>query len=336
MTTEDIASAFLNSIHRPPVETSLPDLLKGGHFRRAAEAALTAILQSPPTAAEHIFQLLYTRLACLVLIHRPDIAAAEALPLVELSARNLPGAQDIVDLVPWELRLLLVRVQSIGAADGGRRSIMALYALAGEVRANLRLARKDDDESEIDLWRSRLCEVGLRVCDALVEMGELETATRHLDTLTDVDSDELAYRKALLRLRVGDVAGSERCAQKLKDDIKRKCLEALLRVADGDHEDAVAKWQALIDDHPDHEQFAFNAAVSLLYTGHIAAARDLLEDQAKNMSMSPTLLFNVSTVYELCTERATEKKTALIQQAAARQPDPASGGWERATFDFKL
>lgn len=318
------------------MEASLTDLLSGGHFRRAAEAALRAILQSPPTAAERIFPLLYIRLACLVLIQRSDIAAAEALSLVELSSRNIPGAQDIIDLVPWELRLLLVRLQSIRAADGGRRGIMALYALAGEVKSNLRLARKDHDDFQIDLWNNRLSEVGLRVCDALAEMGELETAARHLETLTEANTDEVAYRKVLLQIRLGDVSGASRYAQTLQDHAKREGLEALLQVADGNHEDAVAKWRALMDQYPDHDHFALNAAVSLLYTGHIAAARDLLEDLARNRLISPTLLFNLSTVYELCTERAPEKKTTLIQQVAARQPSPAHGGWEHAAFDFKL
>ncbi|KAI5360826.1 Putative tetratricopeptide-like helical domain superfamily [Septoria linicola] len=336
VTTEDIPNAYINSQHRPPVESSLSELVQGGHFRRAAEAALRALLQSPPTAAEQIFQLLYTRLACLVLISRPDIAAAEAIPLIGLTSRGAPGSHEVVELIPWDLRILLVRLQSIGAADSGRRGIMALYALASEVRANIRLARRDEDAADVELWNARLHDLGLRVCDALVERGELETATKHLETLTDVDADELAYRKALLRLRVGDIAGTRQCAKQLQDDARRKTFEALLEVADGKHENAVTIWKALIEEYPGHEQFALNAAVSLFYTGHIAAAGDMLESLAQEVPAFPTLLFNLSTIYELCTERAPEKKLALVQQAASRQPGPATGGWEHATFEFKL
>lgn len=310
--------------------------MQGGHFRRAAEKSLTDLLASPPDAAEQILQLLYTRLACLTLISRPDVAAQEAIPLIDLLARSSSLGVDILPLVPWELRLLLVRLQSIGAADGGRRGIMALYALAGEVRTNLRTVQESGDDAIAATWAERLRDLGLRVCDALVEMGELETAIRHLDGLSDVDADELAYRKALLRLRVGDVSGAKRSASSMTDETRMKGFEAMLEVADGDYATAVKSWQTLVAEHPDNELFAQNAAVSLLYTGHITSARDVFEDLASPMPMFPTLLFNLSTVYELCSERAPERKTALTEQAAAKAPGPQSGGWERATFEFKL
>ncbi|EME88621.1 uncharacterized protein MYCFIDRAFT_35112, partial [Pseudocercospora fijiensis CIRAD86] len=334
--TEDVPTAFLYSSQRPAPHATLPDLLQGGHFRRAADASLKAIYQCRPDAADKILTLLYTRLACLILISRPDLAAAEAVPLTDVLVRNTPAAQDLIPLIPWHLRLLLVRLQSIGAADGGRRGIMALYALAAEVRCNLKSAQAAENESETALWSDRLQDLGLRVCDALVEMGELETATRHLDTLVNVEADELAYRKALLRMRVGDVEGAKRSASKMLDEKRKRGFEALLQVADGHYDDALRSWQSLLTEYPGHEMFALNAAVSLLYTGHITSARDVLEDLAEELPMFPTLLFNLATVYELCTERAAERKTSLAIQAAARTPGPESGGWERATFEFKL
>lgn len=326
----------MSSTNRPPGDTSLPDLLQAGHFRRAAETALRALYQTPSSASEKLLELLYTRLACLVLISRPDVAAAEAVPLIDLLARNPPGTRDLIDILPWHLRLLLVRLQSMGAVDGGRRGIMALYALAGEVRASLRQAQCKGDSSAVDKWRERLQDLSLRVCDALVEMGELETASRHLDTLSGVDAQELAYRRALLRLRVGDVVGARSCVDALQDDMKKRGFEALLQVGDGDYSSAVTSWQGLAADYPNHEDFVLNAAVSLLYTGHMASARRMLEDASQRFPMFPTLLFNLSTVYELCTERALERKTALAHQIASRKPAPDSGGWERATFEFKL
>ncbi|KXT10882.1 hypothetical protein AC579_9851 [Pseudocercospora musae] len=322
ITTGDIPSVFLNSSLTPPPHASLPHLVQRGHFRRAADASLQAIFHCTPDDADKILGLLYTRLACLILISRPDLAAAEAVPLTDFLARNTAAAQDLIPLIPWHLRLLLVRLQSIGAADGGRRGIMALYALAGEVRCNLRSAQAAPE------WSDRLQDLGLRVCDALVEMGELETATRHLDTLTNVEPDELAYRKALLRMRVGDVEGAKRSASGMLDENRKRAFEALLQVADGDYEHAVRSWQSLLTHSPGHEMFALNAAVSLLYTGHITSARDVLEHLAHHLPMFPTLLFNLATVYELCTERAAERKTSLAMQAAAREPGPESGGWE--------
>ncbi|KAK4547740.1 hypothetical protein LTR36_000698 [Oleoguttula mirabilis] len=332
--TEDVAPAFLASEQQSPPGTPLPDLLQHGHFRRAADTAATDLLQCTPNDAESIFQLLYTRLACLILLSRPDLAAQEAAPLSDLLARNLPGAKDVVQVIPWELRLLLVRLQSIGATDGGRRGIMALYGLGVEVRAHLKQAT--GDEARRAVWATRLRDLGLRVADALVEMGELETAQRHLDTLTDVDADEIAYRKALLRVRVGDVTGARGCVGMMRDEGRKAAFDVLLQVADGDFSDAADNWQELAEQRSGHALVANNVAVCLLYTGHIDTSRRVLEEASAKLPGFPALLFNLSTIYELCTERAADLKTSLAHTMAAKTPQPDSGGWEKTTLDFKL
>ncbi|KAF2764192.1 hypothetical protein EJ03DRAFT_356003 [Teratosphaeria nubilosa] len=332
--TDEIHPAFLNSPQKPPLDTPLPDLLQAGHFRRAADAATRSLLKCDPADAQTILHLLYTRLACLILISRPDIAVQEAVPLTEILARNLPGAKDLVPLIPWELRLILVRMQSIGAADGGRRGVMALYVLAAEVRSNLKQAQGDNDASEIQIWETRLQDLGLRVADALVEMGELETANRHLDTLTDVAADEIAYRKALLRVRVGDVSGAQQSVARLQG-ARKSALAALLEAAQGDYRTAEETWRALVK-KPESALAANNLAVLLLYTGDIDQARQTFENIIEASPGFAGALFNVATVYELCTERANGPKGELAQRLAAKTPSPESGGWEKVNFDFKL
>ena len=336
LSTDDISDSFLNSENQPAVATPLVDLIQQGHFRRAAGTAVQNLLQSPSDDVDQIFQLLYTRFACLVLISRADLASHEAATLTDFIARNAPGAQEIVPLIPWELRLLLVRLQSIVATDGGRRGVMSLYALAAEVRLRINEAKNAGNTNELSTWSDRLPDLGLRVADTLVEMGELETATRHLDSLADVDADESAYRKALLRLRVGDATGARRCMDAIQDAKVQMSLAALLKAADGDFATAVDEWQSLVEQHPDHVLFASNLAVGLLYTGKISRAREVFEELAHQLPAFPGMLFNTATVYELCTERAVERKVEFARSIAAKAPVPDSGGWERANFDFKL
>ncbi|KAK3640720.1 hypothetical protein LTR56_004424 [Elasticomyces elasticus] len=292
--TEDISPPFLSSDQQPPPDTPLTVLLDRGHFRRAAEMSVTALLQS----------------------------------------RSPPSATDLVPLIPWELRLVLVRLQSLATTDGGRRGVMALYALAGEARARHRQAHASGNEHERDVWAGRLRDLGLRVADALVEMGELETANRHLDGLSDVDADQVAYRKAVLRLRVGDVAGARGFVDKLDHDSRRATLEVLLKIADG--KDAVASWQNLLEEHPDDALLANNLAVSMLYAGRITDARDLLQSTLNRSAAFASILFNINTIYELCSERAVDHKMELAQTLAEKGSTAASGGWERAGFEFKL
>lgn len=371
--TDEIPNIFLNSSHRPPPDASLPALLSGGHYRRAADLTVRLITTSQPDAAIRILTLFHTRLACLVLLSRPEFALQEALPLIELLPQPHPAAHAIVSQIPWPLRLLLARLQTIGAADGGRRGIMALYALTAEARAALREERNgDNDPVVLALWTTRLEDLGLRVCDALVEMGELETAVRHLDglahaTATSTNDASLTqehdsklhpphaelinYRKALLRLRVGNIAGAQSCVDLLPSSSPQYgTLRALLAVAEGDYEAADAAWQALrgassTTSEQHTELYAQNAAVAKLYMGRIIETKGVLEgllgipgreESEIVTSFFPALGFNLATVYELCNERAADKKSELIKVVAEKAARPECGGWERAGWEFKL
>jgi tetratricopeptide (TPR) repeat protein len=337
--TNEIAPGFADSKHQPPLGASLESLIQAGHLRRAAETALTELLSSSVGDANRIFKLLYTRLACLVVISRPDLAADEAVPLTEFLARNTPDAKDISPLVPWELRLLLVRLQSIAASDDGRRAIMSLYALASEVRSHLSDAKAEDDQAAVQAWSARLRDIGLRVADTLVEAGELETAARHLTTLSGISPDVLNSRKALLSLRTGDLLSAQESLDKMTPGLSKEIHQALLQTTEGDFAKAVEAWRGLAEQHPDNELLGQNLSACLLYTGHITEARSILEGIVRDTPAFPALLFNLSTVYELCTNRAVERKTGLSQFLAQRAPPTTtamSGGWERTNADFKL
>jgi tetratricopeptide (TPR) repeat protein len=336
--SDEVAPGFADSKHQPPLGASLESLIQAGHFRRAAETALIDLLSSSASDANRIFKLLYTRLACLVVISRPELAADESVPLTEFLNRNTPDAKDILPLVPWELRLLLVRLQSIAASDDGRRAIMSLYALASEVRSHLSDAKADNDQTSVQAWSERLSDLGLRVADTLVETGELETAARHLDTLSGIPPDVINSRKALLSLRTGDLGSAEESLAKMTPGLSKYIHQALLQTTEGDFTKAVEAWRQLAEQHPDNELLGQNLSACLLYTGHITEARSVLEGIVRDTPAFPALLFNLSTVYELCTNRAVERKTGLSHFLAQRSPPAAAmnGGWERTNADFKL
>lgn len=222
ITHDEIPQSFLKSARQPVLGTPLADLLQGGHFRRAAETALDDLLHTSLSHPDQLLQLLYCRLACLVLIGRLDFAADEAVTLYDFLNSNASDAREALGYVPWELRVLLARLQLFSAQDGGRRGVMALYTLANDVRLHIRAAREPET---ITLWQQRLKEIGWRVADALVEMGELETAARHLDSLQDDNQDEILARKALLHIHTGNIGAARSCVDKLSDEHIRLVLE---------------------------------------------------------------------------------------------------------------
>ena len=109
-----------------------------------------------------------------------------------------------------------------------------------------------------------------------------------------------------------------------------------MQVANGNFSEATQKWQSLNDEDSENALFASNLAVGLLYTGKISQARRTFEQIAEELPTFPGMLFNLGTVYELCTEHALERKNDLVGRVAAKTPSAVSGGWERSNFEFKL
>ncbi|KAL8359461.1 hypothetical protein RB601_007828 [Gaeumannomyces tritici] len=246
-------------------------------------------------------------------------------------------------LVPWELRVLAVRLQSLGFGDP-RRSVMSYYELAREARARLARATANHDNSARELWRGRLAELGLRVAGALVEMDDLSGAAAHLASLPVVQNgtSRLATARALLWLHLGDVDAARACVNAGReggpsfapDSSRDKVISALCDMADGDYESALATWTDLREELPRDEMVGVNTAVCLLYVGRMEQGRAILEEMVDSGHSSHTLLFNLTTMYELCTERAKDEKQRLAERVAALEP--SLKGWEKTNADFKL
>lgn len=49
---------------------------------------------------------------------------------------------------------------------------------------------------------------------------------------------------------------------------------------------------------------------------------------------SHTLLFNLTTMYELCTDRSRSLKAGLVEKMVSQKA--TAQGWEKSNADFKL
>ncbi|KAL7628034.1 hypothetical protein AAE478_002230 [Parahypoxylon ruwenzoriense] len=352
-----VPAPFRNNLSRQPApETPIPELLRLGHFRAAAIAAVQALTSSAgPTDHARIFELFYVRLACLCLINATPLAANESKALEDLNSAFYLDPLTGEHLVPWELRVLGVRLQAIGFGDP-RRAVMSYYELAREARAHVARAtsRKEGDHSAAELWKRRLKELGVKVAGALVEMDDLAGAAEHLATLGDGDKDasqqpfkeadggddgRLAMSRALLWLHLGDVEAARRSVSGGKEgETGEQIIDALADMADGEYSSALQKWKALGDAMEENgvhdEMVGVNLAVCLLYTGKMVEARDILEGLIDAGQSSHTLLFNLTTMYELCTDRHKNLKIQLAERMASEEPTPQ--GWEKTNADFKL
>jgi len=225
-----------------------------------------------------------------------------------------------------------------------RKGIMGYYELARECREQISVPGSSAEDKTA--WRIRLRDTGIRVANVLIEMGELEGAGRHLETLSSTpntgnspEAREVLVMEALVWLRVGDVAAARSCLRAAtaakEDELADGTLAALLHVANGEYTAAVAAFSALHSTFPDDAMVVQNLAVSLLYTGRISEAKKMLAELVDESPPFHSMVFNLSTIYELCTERNREKKLELADKVAKRKGD-GSVGWEFSNPDFKL
>lgn len=290
--------------------------------------------------------------------------------------------------MPWELRVLAVRLQGMGFNDA-RRGVMGYFDLARDARislSNLKMDR-EGNEGEIKMWEQRLEDLGIRVASALVEMEDLDGAARFLQTLkpSSPAHSQLEMKKALLWLCMGDVDTARSCLRD-GDGREKNTILALAYMADNEFENSVKLWNDMLssprseDNAGERAMWRQNLGVCLLYLGRMdevfippvfssrqfppslflvnfplltriaPQARTILEELVDEGNGFHALTFNLSTIYELCTERSRPLKIGLAEKVAElqRERDRAGEGegeggkgsmevgWEKVNADFKL
>ncbi|KAF8420481.1 hypothetical protein EV426DRAFT_638091 [Tirmania nivea] len=376
-----------SSAAQPAPNTPLPTLLAQGYFRAAAITCAALLPTLSPSNHTEIFNLWYIRLSCLCLIGATQTAYVEVKALEDLSApaywAEEPPAAPAArpqkrHLVPWELRLLAIRLQALSFSDW-RRALVFYYELAREARVELRRAinrpttaatttattatttTNSSDQAQIKLWKARLKDLSIRVASALVEMGDLAAAARHLESLRakggDADAAEedakVRYMLSLLYIRIGNYSAAKAAlppappapaeAQPQRDPLAHPTqtalytdhiLASLLRTALGHWEASITAWSTPPPPTAGPPQPAVlerqNLAVSLVYTGRLAQARDILEDLIEEGNAFFALTFNLCTVWELLTdgEATKERKREVAEKVVAGGGRREAGaGW---------
>lgn len=290
-----LRSEFVGLTPDEPLSASLGNLerlLAEGHFLLAAYMCGTILSSSSisPTDNKLVFALFYTRLACLELSGHAILAAHESKALEDLTsafyyvdinhkssdnAREQNAPKNLRHIVPWPLRVLAVRLQSIGFGDS-RRGIGGLYEIGLEAWREIMQPNISRDEKSI--WKGRLADLGIRSVNALIEMGDLDAAKRSLHNMrtSGPGTDANKLRKVLLFLLIGDMDGAKQLLNEA-DPSEKALFKPLISMSEGNYKDAVVEWRELLEnqpDRPDEAMISQNLAVCLLYTGQLNEVRD--------------------------------------------------------------
>jgi trafficking protein particle complex subunit 12 len=299
-----------------------------------------------PTDQRRIFRALQIRYACLELSGNVLLAAQEVKALEDLGSAfyyvDLPQDEDPLEtttdkllprhIMPFSLRLQALRLQSIGFSDP-RRGVTSLYDLALECREQITSSKTDEHRR---LWGQRLEEVGIRVVNGLIEMGDPDCAHRTLASMRSTEST-WAFRKCMLCLKMGLLGEARKLVESLEpEDPKKQLLESLIAVAEHRLDDAVTILTSSIP-AADKEISALarqNAAVALLYRGEIQKARSLMETLVDEHESFSTLTINLATIHDLTSDRSRELKLTLVDKVAANDDPKQPRTFTNA--DFKL
>jgi trafficking protein particle complex subunit 12 len=198
--------------------------------------------------------------------------------------------------------------------------------------------------------------------------SHLASLRNRANSSSDPDEDErLAAMEALVWLRVGDIAAAERCIKSVQKELPSADspgstessdtssssnltgslapLQPLIALANNTLPAAISSLATLTSANPTDPLYSVNYAVARFCSGQLGSALETITAMASGEKISdleadgtnasePTppfraLLFNAATLLDLCCEKSRDRKLALAEKIAARDPRPECGGWER-------
>lgn len=332
----------------------LDTLLSRCEFLRAAQFAgsilTSGTLQS--TDSKTVFRLLAIRYSCLELSGNLLLAAQEAKALEDLSSSfyyedspERPDGEESDEphavprhIMPFSLRLQALRLQSIGFSDP-RRGVTSLYDVAFECRRHLSASTTSSDERKI--WSDRLHEVSVRVVNALIEMGDLDCASRTLESMKQIGHVNHALwttRMVLLLLKMGDLAQAQALSESSQLGAQEKSvIDSLIAIGEGNYDEAS---KALIHNEARADPAVKalvrqNLAVAYLYRGEVRKSRQLLEELVNEGHSFQALTINLATIYDLTSDKSRDLKMSVVSHIAEQKQSP-SHSRSFSNADFKL
>jgi len=191
------------------------------------------------------------------------------------------------------------------------------------------------DEQAVSMWKERGSRVCLIMASQLIEMRDYTAATNLLTPLLSSapqSSPQLRSAIARIYLQAGHIAEAKHHFSVVSSDVTAplslKSINAALLLAAGGEWSRVADALKVVIDGPsslgseDTERFVAvnNLAVALLSQGSLKEGIQLLEDalgsSPSTIATAEPFLFNLSTMYELRSNTAADKKRDLLVEVA--------------------
>uniref|UniRef100_A0A1A7YHD5 Trafficking protein particle complex subunit 12 n=2 Tax=Iconisemion striatum TaxID=60296 RepID=A0A1A7YHD5_9TELE len=310
----------------------------------------------PTSHTTDSLQLWFVRLALLTKLNLFQNTELEFEPFGNLDHPDLyyeyyptvyPGRRG--SMVPFSMRLLHAELpQYLAKPQEALDRLHNLKTVCLAILENLEKGLAEDGsmitlaqenrQASLKLWRSRLSRVMYSMANCLLLMKDYILA---VETYHSIIQYEPQQRVQLLSgigrifLQIGDVKMAERyfqdveksCQVKGSNLIHTTCVlmnRAFVYLSQNSYAEAHASFLEVLKIDSKHPVANNNAAVCLLYLGRLKESLGQLEglvQQDPAHYLHESVLFNLTTMYELESSRSTQKKQALLEAVACREGD---------------
>ncbi|TDL23637.1 hypothetical protein BD410DRAFT_720445 [Rickenella mellea] len=327
-----LLSKYVSEPHiRPPRDLSgdwhhadLHTLVMTNSWRAIAKMARDRIVSTNPGEVNLILSLWYLRLSSLSRLRLFNQTAAECNNLFAvLSTIDPPQLRAHVfdKVLPFELEVM--RARCVYWAGDHMGYLDTLSALLRRCKLN---ARKAADDSEASMWKERGARMCLIIASQLVEMKDFAAATSLLESLcASSPSAQLHSAIARIYLQGGHIAMASRHISIVEanpdaEPALKYTNASILAAANGDW-DKVSKYtRQVLESDSDNVVAINNLAVALLSQGKLREGIEVLETalvaSPSAVTVAEPFLFNISTLYELRSALALNKKRSLLIEVA--------------------
>ncbi|KAJ4475060.1 hypothetical protein J3R30DRAFT_3658933 [Lentinula aciculospora] len=302
-------------------------LVMTNSWRALARMARDRLVTTDPEDLVLVLGLWYLRLACLSrlrLFNQTSVECTNLFSVLNSIEPSQAKAWLFDKLLPFELEVMFVRLRYWAGDHMGY--LDALNVLLRKCKLKARKAPKSDPTTGA-MWRERGARVSLIIATQLCEMKDFGASTKLLELLCTQSEPTSALRSALARVYLqggyiqkarAHFAFVEKSPDATEDMIDMN--RALLACANGEWDLASEILTRLIEREPDNFVAVNNLSVSLLSQGRLKEGIEVLEDALKaspaSVVVAEPFLFNLSTLYELRSATATQKKHELLLEVA--------------------
>ncbi|XP_060043016.1 trafficking protein particle complex subunit 12 [Erinaceus europaeus] len=309
----------------------------------------------PTSHTADSLQLWFVRLALLVKLGLFQNAEMEFEPFGNLDQPDLyyeyyphvyPGRRG--SMVPFSMRILHAELQQyLGNPQESLDRLHRVKAVCNKILTNLEQGLAEDGsmstitqenrQASIQLWRSRTGRVLCSMANCLLLMKDYVLAVDAYHSVIQYHPEQepqLLSGIGRIFLQIGDIKTAEKyfqdvekVAQKL-DGLQGKIMvlmnRAFLHLGQNNFAEAHKFFTEILRIEPTNAVANNNAAVCLLYLGKLKDSLRQLEamvQQDPRHYLHESVLFNLTTMYELESSRSMQKKQALLGAVASKEGD---------------